>query len=216
MCSYLDMVGSTYYFRRAVPQGLIGHFLTATGKPRTDWKYSLREKDRESAKRLLRPHEIETDKLIDGARRVLQPAPVPSPAELTERQRAAEERAAPAQLDAESVVRRAARSELRTLWYRRKRTSTAMLEPEEAAAVDLIRERDATIAELRAAVALMTAANEEMGIFPRSSAQASIRSERASWVVLLADAATIRCFHHPEPCRSRQSGRLLLTRAALQ
>lgn len=72
MCSYLDQVGSTYYFRRAVPQDLVGYFKTQTGKPRTDWKYSLQTKDREAAKRLLRPHEIETDKLIDAARQAIR------------------------------------------------------------------------------------------------------------------------------------------------
>ena len=164
MCSYLDTVGSTYYFRRAVPQDLIGCFTTNSGAPRTDWKTSLRTKDRETAKRLLRPHEIETDKLIDDARLAVQPAPVLSPAELTGRQRAAEEQAAQTALAAESVARHDARSELRTLWHRRRRTSTAMLEPEEAAAVDLIRERDAEIEALNAAIAVLRAGNEKLGI----------------------------------------------------
>ena len=56
MCTHLDKTGSTYYFRRPVPRDLIGQFITATGKPRTEWKLSLGTKDREQAKRLLRPH----------------------------------------------------------------------------------------------------------------------------------------------------------------
>lgn len=163
MCSYLEPVGKTYYFRRAVPKDLIGCFLTATGKPRTEWKVSLREKDRETAKRLLRPHEVETDRLIDEARAALRPAPAPSPAELAAQQRAAEEQAAQAALEAESIARREARSELRTQWRRRRQMSTAMLDPEEAAAVDLLKERDAELQELRAAVATMRAATEGLG-----------------------------------------------------
>ena len=68
MCSYLDQVGSTYYFRRSVPKGLAGAFFTNSGQPRTEWKFSLKTKGRETAKRLLRPHEIDTDALIDNAR----------------------------------------------------------------------------------------------------------------------------------------------------
>jgi integrase len=41
--------------------------------------------------------------------------------------------------------------------------STAMLDPEEAAAVDLLKERDAELEELRAAVATMRAASEGLG-----------------------------------------------------
>ena len=68
MCAHLDQVGSTYYFRRTVPKDLVGTFLTNSGRARTEWKYSLGTKDREAAKRLLRPHEIDTDALIDNAR----------------------------------------------------------------------------------------------------------------------------------------------------
>lgn len=68
MCTYLDKTGSTYYFRRPVPHDLIGHFRTKTGQARTEWKFSLRTKDREDAKRLLRPHTMDTDRLIDEAR----------------------------------------------------------------------------------------------------------------------------------------------------
>lgn len=163
MCSYLDQVGATYYFRRAVPLDLVGCFATATGKPRTEWKFSLRTKDREAAKRLLRPYEVDTDKLIDDARAALKPPLVLSPAEVAAQQRAAEEQAAQAALEAESMARREARSELRTQWRQRRRMSTAMLDPEEAAAVDLIKEKDAELEELRAAVATLRAGAEELG-----------------------------------------------------
>ena len=55
-------------------------------------------------------------------------------------------------LDAASAARREARAELRMLWRQRRRMATAELSPDQAAAVDLIRERDA---ELRSAVAVM-------------------------------------------------------------
>jgi hypothetical protein len=38
MCTYLDQVGSTYYFRRIVPAELRPYLLTATGKPRAEFK----------------------------------------------------------------------------------------------------------------------------------------------------------------------------------
>ena len=158
MCTHLDKTGSTYYFRRPVPKDLIGQFSTATGQPRKEWKFSLGTKDREEAKRLLRPHVTETDKLIDEARAALREVPaVPTAREL-------EEHAAKAALETESAERREARAELRLLWRKRRETSTAMLAPEEAAAVDLIRERDAEIEELRKAVAVLVAGNERLGI----------------------------------------------------
>ena len=75
MCTHLDKTGATYYFRRLVPVDLIGTFTTATGNSRTEWKRSLRTKDREEAKRLLRPHTTETDALIDDARKARAVSP---------------------------------------------------------------------------------------------------------------------------------------------
>lgn len=69
MCTHLNKTGATYYFRRQVPDDLVGFFRTARGNPRTEWKRSLGTKDREEAKRLLRPHVVETDALIDAARK---------------------------------------------------------------------------------------------------------------------------------------------------
>jgi hypothetical protein len=156
MCTHLDKTGSTYYFRRPVPKDLIGHFAIATGQPRTEWKFSLRTNDREEAKRRLRPHVIETDRLIDEARAAIKAAL----AELSARER--EEQDAQAALAAESAARQEARKDLRTLWRQRRQLSTAMLKPEEAAAVDLIKERDAEIEELRAAIALMQTSNNAL------------------------------------------------------
>lgn len=44
------MVGQTYYFRRPVPDDIRAYFLTASGEPRKDWKYTLKTKDRTTAK----------------------------------------------------------------------------------------------------------------------------------------------------------------------
>ncbi len=68
MREYETKVGAIYYFRRVVPPDLIGHFLTATGKPRVEWKYSLKTKDRREAAPKLRTWADVTDKLIDEAR----------------------------------------------------------------------------------------------------------------------------------------------------
>ena len=82
MCNHLNKTGSTYYFRRSVPNDLLGHFRTERDNPRTEWKRSLGTKDREEAKRLLRPHETETDALIDDARETLKIEPAQYPGAL--------------------------------------------------------------------------------------------------------------------------------------
>lgn len=82
MCTYLDKVEATYYFRRAVPKELQPLVLTRTGNPRTEWKVSLRTKDREKAKRALRPYVDMSDREIDAARlqlRATSGPPLPTP-----------------------------------------------------------------------------------------------------------------------------------------
>lgn len=69
MCRHLNRTGPYYYFRRPVPKGLIGYFRTESGKTRTEWKVTLGVTDREVAKTLIPPHQIETDLLIAEARR---------------------------------------------------------------------------------------------------------------------------------------------------
>ena len=81
MCNYLDKVGATYYFRRVVPGDVRPLILTASGAARTEWKYSLRTKDRDTAKRLIPAHTVATNGEIDAARsipaQVAQPVPEP-------------------------------------------------------------------------------------------------------------------------------------------
>ncbi|MDB5677997.1 DUF6538 domain-containing protein [Sphingomonas bacterium] len=67
MCTYLDQVGATYYFRRVVPAELRRYILTSSGASRTEWKLSLRTKDRETAKRELPGWTVATQAEIDRA-----------------------------------------------------------------------------------------------------------------------------------------------------
>jgi hypothetical protein len=65
---YLDQVGTTHYFRRVVPIELRPYLLTATGKPRAEFKISLRTKDLETAKREVHAHLVATDEAFEAAR----------------------------------------------------------------------------------------------------------------------------------------------------
>ena len=68
MSTYLKPYNGTYYFRRVVPEELRPLFPTSTGKPRTEWRVSLRTKDKEQAKRELPAWIAKTNDLIDQAR----------------------------------------------------------------------------------------------------------------------------------------------------
>lgn len=65
---YLERVGSTYWFRRAVPPDVRGMIVGAKGKPITEWRYSLGVKSQEQAKRLLPAHVARSNDEIDRAR----------------------------------------------------------------------------------------------------------------------------------------------------
>ena len=80
MREYETKVAGTYYFRRVVPPDLIGHFTTATGKPRKEWKYSLGTKDRREAARPLRVWAETTDTMIADARRAIAEGKAVKPA----------------------------------------------------------------------------------------------------------------------------------------
>lgn len=56
-----------YAFRRSVPEHLRGYFLTNSGKPRTEWRWSLGTKNREEAKPRCHVKAVETDLLIAKA-----------------------------------------------------------------------------------------------------------------------------------------------------
>ncbi len=65
MCTYLQSHQGTYYFRRGVPAEIRHLLPTASGKPRTEWRWSLRVKNREAAKRLLPDSIAKTNAWID-------------------------------------------------------------------------------------------------------------------------------------------------------
>ena len=153
MCTHLDKTGSTYYFRRTVPDDLRGHFTTATGKPRTEWKFSLRTKDREEAKRRLRPFVADTDRFIDEARAHLANRTEAASVDPVAERLAQEAAEMAAQLAAEKAARQEARAPERLRLRRRLSRSTAEMDPRDAAVADLMREKDATIAKLQAAQA---------------------------------------------------------------
>jgi integrase len=76
MCTYLQPHYGTYYFRRAIPAEIRHLFPTASGKPRTQWRWSLRVKNREDAKRLLPRHVAKTNAWVDQARAAMAAARV--------------------------------------------------------------------------------------------------------------------------------------------
>lgn len=163
MCEHLDQVGSTYYFRRAVPLDLVGYFKTNTGKPRSEWKYSLRTKDREEAKRRKRRYEDETDALIDEARRVVAENMPSADPDGTPESRGGDERAeALAAVEAEKRARYAARRQYRVEVEKRLLLTTAEMTPQEAAWVDVMRERGVPTETLQEAAAGQQQANRAL------------------------------------------------------
>lgn len=181
MCTHLDRVGSTYYFRRVVPLELRPFIRTQSGAARTEWKISLGTKDLETAKRLLPSKRIETDRLIDAARREIgRPAPQEAAGRLSRLMTDTEARRFEHDLDGAEIGYRAQvekeerqeerapiREALRIRWKRILRTSTAELTPEEAAVKDLLREREGPELSERSAVSAETvtvSAEERRGL----------------------------------------------------
>ncbi|WGM30616.1 DUF6538 domain-containing protein [Brevundimonas sp. NIBR11] len=82
MCSYLNSDRAVYAFRRSVPEHLRPYFRTATGKPRTEWRFSLGTKDRAEAKTRCHRKAVETDNAIREAQALFDdgkpPALIPS------------------------------------------------------------------------------------------------------------------------------------------
>jgi len=87
VCTYLQLHQGTYYFRRAVPDELRHLFLTRTGNPRSEWRWSLRVKDRAEAKRLIPASVMKTDAWIEQARQAVEWAEREALSQPTEQQR---------------------------------------------------------------------------------------------------------------------------------
>ncbi|WP_269715659.1 DUF6538 domain-containing protein [Caulobacter sp. NIBR2454] len=67
MTDYLDENRAIPAFRRAVPQHLQPYILTKTGKPRTEWRFSLKTSDKALARERCRIEGVKTDALIREA-----------------------------------------------------------------------------------------------------------------------------------------------------
>ena len=138
-----------YYYRRPISLADQSFWRGPSGAPKKEWNKSMGTKDRREAVARLPDYgdlyeaERERQFLLNDS------AAITEGREETEAERE-EREAAEAELAA-SLERKAARRELRIERRRRITMSTAQLSPEEAAWHDLIKERDAEIAELRAA-----------------------------------------------------------------
>jgi integrase len=77
----MEMVGATYYHRRVVPDDLRSYFKTNTGKPRTEFKTSLRTKDRDTANQRLELEDVRITALFNEARRLLSAGVTPKAAD---------------------------------------------------------------------------------------------------------------------------------------
>lgn len=180
MCTYLDLVGSTYYFRRVVPAELRPYLLTATGKPRAEFKLSLGTKDREAAKRRLPEFVQQTDLLFDEARAKLAAdrSTGTPPAELIDGgwlgEFAHEQAEFAARQEAERQRRRAERRHHRDEWRERLEYSTARMPPRYAALKDLIREQEERAAAAEARLAAVQASAPATAQIVSSGADAAV------------------------------------------
>jgi integrase len=84
MSTFLTKVGSTYYFRRVVPDDVKACFLTASGRERTEFKLSLGTKERREGERLGRLMAVKVDRDIDEARARLSAKAAPQASASTE------------------------------------------------------------------------------------------------------------------------------------
>ncbi|MDG5489215.1 hypothetical protein NYR55_11380 [Sphingomonas sp. BGYR3] len=206
MCTYLDQVGSTYYFRRVVPLELRPFIRTSTGAPRAEWKRSLKTKDRDEAKRLIPRHTLDTQAEIDAAeqaRRVAANSPDDDArrrvAERLEEQAKVwtaalvERSEADAQTASEDIARREAeyerRAPIRERFERAFRKSTLERSDEESAVLDIIRDLrlDFTIERERETMRALTRAEARRGIASPPVETASLKpASPATGVPLLA------------------------------
>lgn len=80
MKNYLQRRNGTYYFRKAVPKDVRHLFPTKTGKPATEWVWSLETTDYDSAKRLANRDDDKTALWITQARKAIAAAGLELPA----------------------------------------------------------------------------------------------------------------------------------------
>jgi hypothetical protein len=68
LCTYLDDERPVLAFRRAVPKDLRPFIKTRTGRPRSEWRYSLGTKDKKLANERCHLETVRTDSLLKQAR----------------------------------------------------------------------------------------------------------------------------------------------------
>jgi integrase len=138
-----------YYYRRPIVAEDQAFWRGPNGAPMKEWSRSLRTKDRREAVSRL----ADAADLYDAERdeQLRDHIARSSPDSALESERQREEREAAEAALAVQQARREARRALRVEARRRSQLSTSELTPQEAAWHDLVRERDAELAELRAA-----------------------------------------------------------------
>lgn len=72
MRTHMEKVGATYYHRRVVPEEIRPYFKTKSGGPRTEFKTSLRTKDRATADQRLELEDVRITALFNEAYRLLR------------------------------------------------------------------------------------------------------------------------------------------------
>jgi integrase len=170
MCTHLSKRGSTYYFRRVIPENVRPWF-----DGRAEWIYSLRTKDREQGKRRAQDEAVATNVLIEAAeRRIATGEPAPSPNGPVDTQPAAmtEQEIERLEADGQEMSAREERQrdrepEARALEQRLKSRSTAQLTRREAAYRDILRGRDDELAIARDRLAIANASlSEPVAVVP--------------------------------------------------
>lgn len=139
-----------YYYRRPILAEDQTFWIGPNGTPKKEWSRSLRTKDRREAILALPDAAdlYEVERHAQLARYLAGKGPERG----VESEREQEEREAVEAALSAQQMRREARRELRVEKRLRARMSTLDLSPEEAAWHDLLRERDAELEQLRAAV----------------------------------------------------------------
>ncbi len=166
-----------YYYRRPISGEDQLFWLRSDGTPKKEWGRSLQTKDRRTAIDGMSDaadlYAVErAEQFHKNGHRPARSAP-PTRREL-------EEQEAADKLQEQKVARFAARKEARTLMRMRMQLSTEQLTPEEAAARDLLREKDQDHEELIHTVLMLEARVKELRAGRGVLANAPVASGRAS------------------------------------
>ncbi len=174
MCTHLSKRGSTYYFRRVVPENVRPWF-----DGRAEWIYSLRTKDRDEGKRRAQRETVATNALIEAAERHIaagEPHPARSAPVDNQHLAMTEQEIDRLEADSQELAAREDRQRDREplrqeIEQRLKRRSTAQLTRREAAFRDILRDRDHALAIAQDRVAFANVAlSEPVAVVPLAEA----------------------------------------------